>query len=710
MFLSRIVLKNFKSFYKTSVIDLPDKITAIVGPNGSGKSNIVDAVRWALGEQSFKNIRIEKGSNLIFTSRDASAGFAEVELVFDNSSKIFPVDYTEVSIRRRIDKDGNNFYYLNRQPCRLKDISELILSAKLGVRGFSIINQGSVEDILRVSPYERRLMLEENLGLKGLEIKKESSLRKLENTLINLDKIKAQIQEITPHLRFLKRQVKHWEERKENEQKLRTSRLRYFSYLYYNLISKEGREKDNSSVLQDKLKALEKEIAALKERLGLGQREYSEELEKQIAALTQEIITLQKRKFHLLQRVNERDKEKENKIDYTEIIQKLEDIKNKLQGLLLENNLEKIKQALRAIIEQVSSLTKKQDSIKPSVNNPRSEELEVIENEIEEKERMLDKLQKEREEKTKSFRQKFVILEEKREEKERILNKIHQEEIQNEKYNLRLQDLERRFRAAGIDEKTIKQYLQENPEVKELSQEEFIRLERKIARLDKEIREAGMTDENILREYHDVQQRYEFLNQQMEDLTKSMEDLKNLIKKLTSEIEESFRNSLQEINRYFNRYFRLMFKGGSARLVITKEKKSTDDGLENNSIVDKKTNWGLEIKVDIPKTKLKSLQALSGGEKTLTAISLLFAIINQSNPPLVIVDEIDAALDEENSRRFAEILKELSQDTQFILVTHNRLVMEAASVIYGVTLKNNASQIISIKLDDEERILTTSDT
>ncbi|MCD6568727.1 AAA family ATPase, partial [bacterium] len=173
MFLSRIVLKNFKSFYKTSVIDLPDKITAIVGPNGSGKSNIVDAVRWALGEQSFKNIRIEKGSNLIFTSRDASAGFAEVELVFDNSSKIFPVDYTEVSIRRRIDKDGNNFYYLNRQPCRLKDISELILSAKLGVRGFSIINQGSVEDILRVSPYERRLMLEENLGLKGLEIKKE---------------------------------------------------------------------------------------------------------------------------------------------------------------------------------------------------------------------------------------------------------------------------------------------------------------------------------------------------------------------------------------------------------------------------------------------------------------------------------------------------------------------------------------------------------
>jgi len=116
MFLKRVIIKNFKSFYKTTVLDFPSKITAIVGPNGSGKSNIVDAIRWALGEQSYKNLRVETSDDLIFNSPKLAAGFAEVELNFDNSKKLFPLDFLEVSIARRIDRQGESKYFLNKKP------------------------------------------------------------------------------------------------------------------------------------------------------------------------------------------------------------------------------------------------------------------------------------------------------------------------------------------------------------------------------------------------------------------------------------------------------------------------------------------------------------------------------------------------------------------------------------------------------------------
>lgn len=223
MFLQKIILKNFKSFKGKVVIDLPSLITAIVGPNGSGKSNIVDAIRWALGEQSFKNLRVEKGEDLIFAGnkKETAASLCEVELIFDNQLHLFNSDYNEISILRRIERSGENSYFLNHKPCRLKDIIDLTASAKIGLKGFSIINQGAVESLLLVSPLERRIMLEEILGLKNLELKKEEAERKLEETNINLDKSLALEKEILPHLRSLKRQVSRWERREEIEGELK---------------------------------------------------------------------------------------------------------------------------------------------------------------------------------------------------------------------------------------------------------------------------------------------------------------------------------------------------------------------------------------------------------------------------------------------------------------------------------------------------------
>jgi len=275
---------------------------------------------------------------------------------------------------------------------------------------------------------------------------------------------------------------------------------------------------------------------------------------------------------------------------------------------------------------------------------------------------------------------------------------------------LHLDDFKRRVEEAGLTFEEITKYYQENKPQILVSAEELMTLERQVLRLRRDIAEIGSEDINVKKEYEEVSKRHEFLNQQITDLQKGSQDLKILIQHLTKEIEKTFEKSLLEINQDFNRYFRLMFSGGSAKLEQIKKTKQVLASEEDANTIEENPNqdiyWGVDIKIDIPKTELKSLEMLSGGEKTLVAISLLLAIVNQSDPPLVVVDEIDAALDEENSNRFAKILKELCKNTQFIIITHNRMTMAVAEVIYGVTIgEENSSQLLSIKLEESEKIL-----
>lgn len=703
MFLKRVILKNFKSFYKTTILDFPDKITAIVGPNGSGKSNIVDAIRWALGEQSFKNLRVEKGNDLIFLSKEDSAGFAEVELIFDNSKRIFPLDFSEVSIIRRIDKNEENTYLLNHEQCRLKDIIENISQAKIGLRGFSIINQGSVENILRVSASERKLMLEESLGLKNLEIKKEEAKRKLENSLINLDKVKAQLEEITPHLKFLKRQVKKFTERKKNEEELKSLLIIYFAKIYQDILKEKEPQKENFEKISQEIKKLEKEISQEEEELGLLKEAPEESLEIKIKEVTNKILAKQNEKFELLEKIKEKEKVTVVSPSLKELEDKIIEIEKRLKNILLIEDINQIKSEINFILEDLNKV-KKIENKDFTKDSHLKNQLDLLEKEIEQEKTFLSSLQEELDKRTKNFREKYQIIENKRQVRENLLMTLRQEEILSEKYKLRLEDFQRRLEEERIEIKQIEEYLHQE---KDVDFKDFTLLEKRIWRLKREILDAGATDENIMREYEEVSNRYNFLNTQIDDLNRAISDLKNLINELNQKIEEDFRKGISEINKDFSRYFRLMFKGGSAKLVIKKKEKELENGLNGGINLEEKKELieGVDIKVDIPKTQIKSLEILSGGEKTLTAISLLFAIVNQSDPPVVIVDEIDAALDEENSRRFAEILKELSKNTQFIIVTHNRLTMTAASVIYGVTLKNNISQLLSVKLEESEKIL-----
>jgi chromosome segregation protein len=206
LYFKRIDIQGFKSFAEPVSIEFHEGITCIVGPNGSGKSNIADAIRWVLGEQSPKMLRGGKMEEVIFagTENRKSRGMAEVTLVIDNTSHILPIDYSEVAITRRMYRSGESGYYINKVPCRLRDIRELIMDTGIGVDGYSIIGQGRIADILSDKPEGRRQIFEEAAGIVKYRSKKEESERKLEASKTNLDRVNDIIGEIESRIDGLK--------------------------------------------------------------------------------------------------------------------------------------------------------------------------------------------------------------------------------------------------------------------------------------------------------------------------------------------------------------------------------------------------------------------------------------------------------------------------------------------------------------------------
>ena len=221
-FLKSLELNGFKSFAQKTVLHFPDGITAIVGPNGSGKSNIVDAFRWILGEREAKNLRGAKVEDLIFagTPEKSRQGLAQASLNFENKGGFFPVDMSEISVMRQVSRDGQSQYFMNQSEVRLKDLIDFFAKVRLGTKGLTIVTQGNSDLFIRATPAERREMLEEMLGLREFQIKKNRAENQLKNTQTNLEKVKALIDEILPHLKSLRRQTVRWQKRGALEEEL----------------------------------------------------------------------------------------------------------------------------------------------------------------------------------------------------------------------------------------------------------------------------------------------------------------------------------------------------------------------------------------------------------------------------------------------------------------------------------------------------------
>ena len=208
MYLKRLELQGFKSFADKTVLEFMPGITSVIGPNGSGKSNISDAIRWVLGEQSMKSLRGSKSEDIIFagTQSRKSLGFAEASLVFDNLDGKLPVEYSEVTVTRKIYRSGESGYFINKIPCRLKDILELFMDTGIGKDGYSIIGQGKIDEILSNKSEDRRHIFEEAAGIVKYRVRKEESEKKLERTKLNLLRINDILAEIETNLDPLKKQ------------------------------------------------------------------------------------------------------------------------------------------------------------------------------------------------------------------------------------------------------------------------------------------------------------------------------------------------------------------------------------------------------------------------------------------------------------------------------------------------------------------------
>jgi chromosome segregation protein len=727
MYLKQLELIGFKSFAPKTTLDFSGGIAGIVGPNGSGKSNVIDAIRWILGEREAKNLRGGKAEDLIFagTPKRSRMGMAQVTITFDNSSGFFPVDFKEVSIMRRIERDGTSKYFLNKSEVRLKDVIDFFAKVRLGTRGLSIINQGSSDLFVRATPQERRAMIEEILGLRQYQLKKHEAERKLKNTGINIEKVRAMIEEIAPHLRFLKRQTSKWEKLGDIEKELKECENSYFAYKLKEI--REGLQR-----YEPEIKRLDGEITKKEGELN-GLKEVLEKVESGQPKQKNQMLDVRKKRDELLRersRIELEVGKLEAKMEFLhsvaasehvdlragELLALLSEIKDSLSQLLQETNLANVHGELRVMMEKISGLTdvasKKKNEIADlkGVKDGLMKKLQPIREELERLSKAEEESASELESFNQEFRAAFDKVEKKKEEIGRLNNEKNKFLFEIERFHLRRQDLELQVSQVGRSFSDFEE-LAKNPPIPPGGATDVSSLERRILRLRAEVAGIGDVDQALIQEAKETESRHTFLTTQLADLEKALNDLQQLIKELDDKIHTGFTDALDKINSEFDKFFNLMFGGGKAKLFLEKpevkaepaegemaeELKEHEKEMEEDEL---SKQLGIEIDVSLPRKRIRGLEMLSGGEKSLVSIAALFALISVSPPPFLVLDEVDAALDEKNTKRFAEIVRNFSQKTQFIIVTHNRATMEAANILYGVTMEEDGvSKVLSLKLE-----------
>jgi chromosome segregation protein len=735
MYLKRLELLGFKSFASKTTLEFGQGVTAIVGPNGSGKSNIIDALRWILGEREAKNIRAEKSENLIYsgTLQRARSGFAQATITFDNSTHFFPVDYSEVTIRRRVDRSGNSEYFLNEGEVRLRDIIDFFAKARLGTKGFAIINQGNADLFIKASPIERRVMLEEVLGLRQYQIKRHEAETKLESTKINLDKARALVEELLPHLRLLRRQSARYEKYDVVKTELSELEGQYFGAKLFELSQEELKIEPQVAILNDQLKQRRDELSELQAELGRVEKnqpsaggrdkqgDHYADFKKQQSDLLSRRSTIQRELGRLEAELEFLVSRPKATVKEAELLAIVKDTKQAVSAAIASENLAEIKKLLNELSVKIESVldagNKEVVSRHKELSTLKDQflrELEQLEKNLSELAGMETKLAGEMREFNLIFKQAFEKVQAKQNEINGLDNQKNRLQFEKEKITMRRAELEHE---AGQYSRKLSEFAHSGSQL-DRSQIELI--EKKIFKLRGEMASIGDIDPAMIAEAKQMEERYVFLSAQISDLEKAAEDLKKLIKDLKARIHDEFSASLHKVNEEFNNYFRLMFGGGKAKLHLEKPPKPVilsegeGSGLDSSSLPQNDTGGeqeaeregGLEIELSIPRKNIKGLDLLSGGERSLVSIAVLFALIAVSPPPFLVLDEVDAALDENNTKRFANLVENFGGKTQFVIVTHNRATMGAANTLYGVTMSSDGtSKLLSIKLEQAEEIV-----
>lgn len=739
VYLKSIELSGFKSFGKKTMLEFTSPIASIVGPNGSGKSNVAEAFRFVLGEQSMKSLRSKRGEDLIWGGSPAMPrqNRASVKVVFDNSlgrsgKRLLDIDFKEVVIERVVHRDGQNEYVMNGSQVRLKDVVRLLAGANIGGSGYHIISQGEADHILNANPRERREMVEDALGLKLYQHKKAESERKLDETAANIDKTKSLRRELAPHLNFLRRQVEKIEKAKEMKETLAEKLRDYLAREHAWVTQEDARLKDETKAYETELKKFTDSITHARGKRGSTEGSALDELKQKLVEREARLEEARRESERLARELGRAEGALEANTVTVEAIVPVPHVRSfarEMDGVIADlervDDLARVRTALADMRGRIKSFIEGLSGAAPETNFEAQEQVKALSSSLErvqkEEEALASELENLRAEIARAKESGFAA------EKELVALESSVREVQGKIASLRatreqMAQARQRFdeevrEGVALVGEAIRGW--ESGDIPEgaLSEDRDLQEKRRreIERLKIKIEESGMgNSEEVMKEFSQTKERDEFLARELVDLEKSAASLRDIVVDLEETIDARFHEGLALINDALKGFFQKLFGGGDAKLKVERPQRkasgTASTGLDINeemtAVPDENELYaGLSISVALPRKKIRGLEVLSGGERALTSIALIFSMTQVNPPPFLVLDETDAALDEANSKRYADMVRELADKSQLIVVTHNRATMAAAGELYGVTMgADGVSKLLSVKLEEAERV------
>ena len=724
MQLKHIKLSGFKSFVDPTKISFPTNMVGVVGPNGCGKSNVIDAVRWVLGELSAKNLRGESMVDVIFNGSEKrkASGQCSIELLFDNShGKISGeyVSFNEVSIKRVMTRDAQSDYYINNTKCRRKDVQDIFLGTGLGPSSYAIIEQGMVSKLVSAKPDELRTHIEEAAGVSKYKERRKETESRIKRTKENLSRVKDIKDEIGRVIKRLENQAKAAE--KYNSLKEKKAELELDKAILFSIEAKTRRD-----ILQKKLDSLNRDLKIKNAESDTTQAQIDkfrtenestlneyEIAQKNFYAIGAEIA---KREANLL---NINKNEQDTKLDLEKVKQSydkameteknfdelsprekamhiLDDVIKIIEKYVINNEdiLQKAKRLKNLLIDIFNIATKqsktltdeylsRQNELEKQIINDENQK-KFIENEMKdlaEKSSNAESILISLRQKQSKFNEQLRDFENKKSissiDARTISEKITNIRIEQKTYEINLDNSNKKLEKAGIDIETVDFSNYENKNTEDL--------ENKLTELETKIIKLGAINLAAPEEIQEETKRKEELDNQYDDLTEALVKLSAAIQKIDKETKTIFKESFDSVNAKLKEMFPKLFGGGVAELTLTE-----DDAL----------NAGVILMARPPGKKNSSISQLSGGEKALTALALVFAFFELNPAPFCLLDEVDAPLDDLNTLRFIEMVEEMSKNVQFIFITHNKVSMERSDHLMGVTMQEaGVSRMVSVDVN-----------
>ena len=474
MYLKRLELQGFKSFADKTVLEFKSGITSVIGPNGSGKSNISDAIRWVLGEQSMKSLRGSKSEDVIFAGTQArkSLGFAEVSMVIDNTDGKLPIEYSEVTVTRKIYRSGETGYFINKTPCRLKDVLELFMDTGIGKDGYSIIGQGKIDEILSNKSEDRRKIFEEAAGIVKYRTRKEESEKKLEQTKLNLLRINDILSEIESNIEPLKLQADKAKKYLDLREELKNIEVGLF---LHNISEyKEKLEK----IVED-IQIVEEQNTAENEKMQ-NLQDAKQKLKNEIDEITAKIEEVQNLSFESTNQIE--------KINSEIGISKERIQNNQANNERLTNEIAEIKQRIAELEdEQKQKLSKKED----------------LASNREKFQKELDEKQKELEELTKKLSDKELEIEEKKQKIEQDTDKKYEIASEISSIDANVENIEKREKSANAEIQSLTLEIDSARNQKQEMSKAFYEIEAKKNELANSLKEKSDKKETSMQKIKD---------------------------------------------------------------------------------------------------------------------------------------------------------------------------------------------------------------